>query len=281
MSKIYLIAGFILMIFVSSCVTPGKFASLEREKSNLEMSLAQTQHEMYQLEEEKAKLKFSQRQLKEEVEEMTHKLMSTESEVESLRIEIKGKNDVIEMLSDDITTDIGVSENMIEEKSLEYVMKGGMGFVQSVSMVEPINEYDYYKNDVSINFYSGSDQVTQEDFAYLNEIAEQFLANPNVHYLIEGHADHLPLRSTSRFKDNWDLSKKRSESVAQALVEMGVNPDQFTVVGKSDTQPLVKGDQLSKEDLAKNRRVEIVAQVNFDQQLINTSSISSIGVSTS
>lgn len=281
MSKIYIIACFSIVIFASSCVTPGKFASLEHEKSKLEMTLAQTQHELHQLEEDKAQLKFSQRQLKEQVEDMTNKLMSTESEVESLKIEIEGKNQVIEMLSDDITMDLGVSENVIEEKPLEFVHKTALGFVQSVSINEPVNEYAYYKNDLSLNFYSGSDQVTQEDFSYLKEIATQFLSNPQVHYLIEGHSDHLPLRSTARFKDNWELSKKRSEAVAQVLVEMGVNPDQFTVVGKSDTEPLIKGDHLTKEDLAKNRRVEIIAQVDLDQQLINTNTISSIGVASS
>ena len=78
------------------------------------------------------------------------------------------------------------------------------------------------------------------------------------------------------------IEKKDNEFIAsiirEVLVEMGVNPDQFTVVPKADTQPLVTGYELSNEDLAKNRRVEIIAQVDHESLSESTSLNISPGV---
>ena len=231
---------------LTSCVSKSKFASLEADRNLLKKELHVTKKGVFELEEEKNQLLVSKKQLDKEVASMRNQLRETESEIESLNLVLN----TIGQLSEGSEE---VDPNLIDEEP--YKPKA------TFTTFKP----DYYKSEKSINFNSGSTAVPSEDKSYLKEIAQQFLQNPSVHYVIEGHADHRPLKSTARYRDNWDLSTKRGEAVAKVLVEMGVNPAQFTVTGKSDTKPMVSGFELSDEDLAKNRRVEIFAQSDIQE----------------
>lgn len=78
----------------------------------------------------------------------------------------------------------------------------------------------------------------------------------NVRIRAIGHTDKRPVKG-GRFKSNWELSSARAASVVIELVnEEIVRAEQAEAIGLAETQPLSKGD--SEEDLAKNRRVEIL-----------------------
>ncbi len=67
---------------------------------------------------------------------------------------------------------------------------------------------------------------------------------------ISGHTD-----SDGEEADNILLSQKRTQSVKDFLVKMGVSPDQMTTVGYGESKPIMTND--TPEGKAKNRRVEI------------------------
>lgn len=74
---------------------------------------------------------------------------------------------------------------------------------------------------------------------------------------IEGHADSVPVRPDNPlYKDNWDLSSARAHAVVQYFIERGIPPQHLAVVGHSEYKPKAPSD--SAEDLAQNRRIEIV-----------------------
>ena len=234
------------LFLLSSCVSKSKFVSLEKAHHSLKEQLDETNRILNTTQEEKAQLSMSSKQLRNDLKSLKEKLNFTESMMESLKT-AESKSVVVP------SKKLNEAPNMnLHEKSIEPSV------VRS-SLVE----YDYFSSDESINFYSGSIIITQEDKESLMMVAKQFIENPEVKFVIEGHADHRPVKKGSRFKDNWDLSTQRAQSVAQILIEFGVNPAQFTVLGKSDTEPLVTGFALSPEELAKNRRVEIIPQ-SFD-----------------
>ena len=72
---------------------------------------------------------------------------------------------------------------------------------------------------------------------------------------IEGHADQR--QSVYPYPTNWELSSGRATQVLRRLVEFGgVPPERVASVGFGSSRPVAAG--ASAEDLAKNRRVDIV-----------------------
>ncbi len=75
-------------------------------------------------------------------------------------------------------------------------------------------------------------------------------------FRIEGHTDDIPTDPAGPWPSNWDLSTGRSLSVLRFLDELGVNDDQFQVMGLGDTRPLFDND--TAEGRAYNRRVDVI-----------------------
>jgi chemotaxis protein MotB len=76
------------------------------------------------------------------------------------------------------------------------------------------------------------------------------------HVRVEGHTDNVPI-STVQFPSNWELSATRAVTVVRTLSEQyGVLSSHLTAVGHADSRSIT--DNLTPENRAKNRRVEIV-----------------------
>ncbi|MBT1544692.1 OmpA/MotB family protein [Curtobacterium aurantiacum] len=81
---------------------------------------------------------------------------------------------------------------------------------------------------------------------------------------VEGHADQR--NSTAPYATNWELSAARATGVLRDLVERGGMPgDHVQSVGFGSSRPLAKGG--TDQDLALNRRVDIVVLSNADQDV--------------
>lgn len=73
---------------------------------------------------------------------------------------------------------------------------------------------------------------------------------------VVGHTDNIPMASI-KYKNNWELSLARANTVAQFLIyNIGMNPNQFVVSGFASYRPTVPND--SSTNRARNRRVEII-----------------------
>lgn len=81
---------------------------------------------------------------------------------------------------------------------------------------------------------------------------------------VEGHADSRD--STAPYATNWELSSARATGVLRDLVERGGMPAaHIQSVGFGSSRPMSKGT--SDQDLALNRRVDIVVLSNADQDV--------------
>jgi outer membrane protein OmpA-like peptidoglycan-associated protein len=78
---------------------------------------------------------------------------------------------------------------------------------------------------------------------------------PDTNILIEGHAD-----SDGTEDHNLDLSKRRSQSVANYLAGQKVIETRFTTMGYGESQPIA--DNSTAEGKAQNRRVEVAIYAN-------------------
>lgn len=103
-------------------------------------------------------------------------------------------------------------------------------------------------------FDLGSAELKPSARQVLDRVAEVLRAVPNP-VLIEGHTDHLPIR-TVQYPSNWELSAARAARVLRYLVQKGGIPaERLIAVGYADTRPLVPNS--SPANRAQNRRVDI------------------------
>lgn len=93
---------------------------------------------------------------------------------------------------------------------------------------------------------------SQAEIADLAVILNKY---PDTNILLEGHTD-----ATGSDEYNLELSRKRSQSVANQLATSGVNATRFTIMGYGESQPV--GDNETDVGRALNRRVEIAIYAN-------------------
>jgi outer membrane protein OmpA-like peptidoglycan-associated protein len=104
----------------------------------------------------------------------------------------------------------------------------------------------------SIFFSFNSDQIREESWPTIDEIAAVMAKHPDWKLSIEGHTDNIGSDA-----DNLDLSRRRSAAVKQALVsKKGAADASLTTAGFGESRPKDTNDTL--EGRARNRRVELV-----------------------
>ena len=109
----------------------------------------------------------------------------------------------------------------------------------------------------TVLFRSGESTLRPEARPFIQAISE-VLIELDRHVRVEGHTDNVPI-TTVQFPSNWELSATRAVTVVRTLSERyGVQSNHLTAVGHADSRPLT--DNLTPENRAKNRRVEIVVQ---------------------
>lgn len=100
-----------------------------------------------------------------------------------------------------------------------------------------------------IYFATSSIEIEEKSRPLLEQIASALKRCPDVPFEIAGHTD---TRGAAAM--NLKLSQGRADSVRQALIEQSIAPHRLTAKGYGETQPLTH--EGSKQDLAKNRRIE-------------------------
>lgn len=112
-------------------------------------------------------------------------------------------------------------------------------------------------------FASNSTALTGVAPQVLDSVAP-ILAVSTYDVSVEGHAD---IRQTvAPFASNWELSSGRAVEVLRRMVEVGgVNAARIGAVGYGSSRPLADGT--APDDLAKNRRVDIVALSNAPESV--------------
>lgn len=110
-------------------------------------------------------------------------------------------------------------------------------------------------------FDSGSAEIKANSIDLISSMKE-LINSKNRDIRIEGHTDNVPLRATSKYSDNWELSTARATSVASFIIDNNIaDPKKVAVAGYSEYKPVANND--TPENKSKNRRVDIVLLSDF------------------
>lgn len=104
------------------------------------------------------------------------------------------------------------------------------------------------KGDVS--FDSGSANINPGLYSEIDRIAQIMIQYPQTRIQVEGHTD-----SQGSDASNMELSRRRANSVMNALVQRGVDSSRIIVIPFGESQPVATN--ATPEGRQKNRRVEI------------------------
>ncbi len=115
----------------------------------------------------------------------------------------------------------------------------------------------YVSMEDKLLFQSGSYSLGANGRAALEQLGKVLASNPEIHIMVEGHTDDVPLTSSTAIKDNWDLSVMRATAVSKIiLTNSKIDPKRITAAGRSEYLPLELGK--TPEIRQKNRRTEII-----------------------
>lgn len=144
-------------------------------------------------------------------------------------------------------------------------LKGAIGNIDDKDINIKIDKGVVYI-DISdkLLFKSGSYTVTDRARQVLGKVALVLKNQPDIEFMVEGHTDNVPYKTSAVIKDNWDLSVLRATSVVRILQnDYGLNPSKMSAAGRSEYLPLTTND--TEEGRAANRRTRIVILPQLDQ----------------
>ncbi len=148
-------------------------------------------------------------------------------------------------------SDTLVTMFVIDKGSLDDAKMGITGASPIAQALAASGKADIY----GFLFDSGKSQLKPSSDATLAELAKVLQDNPGLRIDVIGHTDNM-----GREDSNLALSAARAQAVTGALTNRhGIAPERLTALGRGADQPVA--DNGSNEGRARNRRVEIVAQI--------------------
>lgn len=139
-----------------------------------------------------------------------------------------------------------------------------LDFGKSDLTIEQRNGKIYVSLSEKLLFKSSSIKVDPKGVQALKQLAGVLETTPDIHILIEGHTDNVPISGKSKYlQDNWDLSVLRATSIVKILVNAGVKPNRLTPAGRGKNLPVVSNDTPAHKAL--NRRIEIIITPDLDK----------------
>jgi len=162
-----------------------------------------------------------------------------------------------------------VTEKGISDIDIRQDTKGVHISIQSKGMFKegeatPSRELIFHLRDISDEIHNlnilklNTLPSYEKDFKAFRENGLEW----NVKILVEGHTDNTPLISGSNYKNNWELSAARAQTVMRILQEqLNLPPKLFAIKGYGEYKPLL--ENISTKNRLLNRRVDIIINASL------------------
>ena len=263
--KRILLAGVLISLLLSSCVSKKKYEALKQGKAETEQYLREYKDKFYKCTQEKDRyqtrleaLRDNNKTLQDALEKCVNLNQQGNVNISKLLQEINKSNKYINMLiienkkkdslNQVLSTRITRSLKDVDTKDLDVKVKKGVVFISLSD---------------KMMFKSGSTVINESANNMLLKLAKIINDYQDYEVLIEGHTDNKPIK-TACIKDNWDLSAMRATAIARKLqTDFGVDPARLTAGGRGEWVP--KADNNTPEGRSLNRRTEIILLPKLDQ----------------
>jgi chemotaxis protein MotB len=264
----YYLAVFVLCSALHSCVVVSqkkyksmlaerdslttRSTSLEAQVASLQADTAHLHHQLYDLQNNYNALNGSYNKLNDNYSNSSSKVSQLSSDLKKREARLREVEAALKKRDE--------ATNALKDKLQQALL----GFQSSGLSVDIRNGKVYVSLADKLLFPSGSIVIDEHGKQALNQLADVLNKEQDINIAVEGHTDSKKVINLGQIKDNWDLSVMRATSVTRYLTEaQKVDPKRLTATGKSQYQPVDMG--LAADDLAKNRRIEIVLSPKLDE----------------
>ena len=108
-------------------------------------------------------------------------------------------------------------------------------------------------------FHSGSAELGDEGKKLLEKMTGLLQEKQYTNIRVQGYTDDRPLKSTSKYADNWELSVARAITVVLFLHEtVGIEPERMSATGFGQYRSIASNDTAAGRQT--NRRIEIILE---------------------
>jgi chemotaxis protein MotB len=237
-----IIGVFILAGLLLSCVSNKKYKDAVSTKESLQQLYNNLQADNEKLQRENKMLQTASLNKQTALEDKEIALNNEEKKLQDMKALIDAQRAAIRNLKQDVCSALKCFTP--DELSIE-VRDGKL----------------YVSLSDKLLFPSGSDVVNARGKEAIATLAT-VLKNSDLEVMVEGHTDPVPITS-SRNKDNWDLSAHRATSVTRIFTENGIPPQRLIASGRAFYHPVASND--NAEGRQSNRRTEIVLAPKLDK----------------
>jgi chemotaxis protein MotB len=251
-------------LFLGSCVPTKKFKASQQALQSVRNDSASLAAKVSNLESNVSQLKGQINDLTGQVNDLTNKtgLLSTDaankaSQLNKSQQELADQQQRLEHLQALMDQQKKATQE-IRKKMADALV----GFNSNELTVSIKNGKVYVSLQENLLFPSGSAVVNPKGKEALGKLADVLNVNPDITVDIEGHTDSIPIRG--RYKDNWDLSTARANSIVRILTQdYKVDPVRVIASGHSQYDPVQSNS--TSEGRALNRRTEIILSPKLDE----------------
>ncbi|MEP7142602.1 MAG: flagellar motor protein MotB [Ferruginibacter sp.] len=228
----------------------GQIAKLQDNMADLNKKIANLNNQNSQLSNQNSQLSNQNSQLGEKTATQQSQLSESEKALQQQQQKLKQLQALLAQQKN--------QSDLLRNKMAEALK----GFNSNDLTVVQKNGKVYVSLSENLLFPSGSAVVNPKGVDALSKLAAVLNLNADVAVNIEGHTDSIPIRG--RFKDNWDLSTARANSIVRILVEnYKVDPIRVIASGHAFFDPL--DTNATPEGRAKNRRTEIILSPKLEE----------------
>ncbi len=241
-AKLLVIA--LVISFTQACVSKKKYDELAAAKEQTDQALAQTQQQVQDLESENEQI---QAELQSEKERLNGEIASIKQDLDNAKSQMAQVSEKLNMTEEELT-------DLRKEINDMFA-----GYKASGLNMEARDGRLYLMTDSGIQYNSGSSRLSSEERSALDALASKLSSNKDLHILVEGHTDDVPVKEGAAIGNNWNLSVARAMGVVRYLIRQGVDPSQVAAVARGEYMPTADND--TAEGRAENRRTVILPDV--------------------
>jgi len=270
----------VLTLFLTSCVSNKKYASLQDQLTETEQELVDAKGNLQKCLVSKKGSSTQASALREQIALLKNQISSLEQQnknsikqVENLTVLSQGASEniktVIAQLSEKDKYINGVRDAMTRKDSINLAVAFHLKRELAAGIQDQDIQIDVEKTVVYISlsdklmFSSGGAIVSPKAKEILGKVATVIQNRPNMQVMVEGHTDNVGI-NTACMKDNWDLSAKRATAVVRVLQDVyHIDPSRLVAAARSEFVPLESNDTV--EGKARNRRTKIIILPKLDE----------------
>ena len=270
----------VLTLFLTSCVSNKKYASLQDQLTETEQELVDAKGNLQKCLVSKKGSSTQASALREQIALLKNQISSLERDKQDAVQQIEGLTVISQSGADNVKEIAaqlsekdkyinGVRDAMTRKDSINLAVAFHLKRELAAGIQDQDIQIDVEKTVVYISlsdklmFSSGGAIVSPKAKEILGKVATVIQNRPNMQVMVEGHTDNVGI-NTACMKDNWDLSAKRATAVVRVLQDVyHIDPSRLVAAARSEFVPLESNDTV--EGKARNRRTKIIILPKLDE----------------